>query len=242
MTAKRKSAKTAGELAAELRQDPDFMARQRENLERELSNRRMYREAASPLLAELASVGYPVRTVGELRQLGREYGTAVPVLSRWLSRIEDRYVKEDVIRSLSVPWARPAAQALIEEYRTVTDDTGTGLRWAIGNALETIADDRVFDDVASLAKDQSYGRAREMVVAALGNMHDRRALPLLLELANDPAVAPYALIGLGKLGAEEARPVVSRFLDHPEAWVRREAKRALVRIDKASVIRRRASG
>jgi HEAT repeat protein len=37
-------------------------------------------------------------------------------------------------------------------------------------------------------------------------------------------------MGLGKLRAKEASPVIQRFLDHPEPWVRKEAKKALARL------------
>jgi len=45
---------------------------------------------------------------------------------------------------------------------------------------------------------------------------------------------------LGKLKAEKARPYIERFLDHPKAWVRREAKKALAKLDKAQA--RRSGG
>lgn len=53
---------------------------------------------------------------------------------------------------------------------------------------------------------------------------------VLLALLDDEDVAAYAVMGLGKLKAREARPAVERFLDHPESWVRKEAKRALAKL------------
>jgi HEAT repeat protein len=72
-----------------------------------------------------------------------------------------------------------------------------------------------------------------MVVAALGNMRDPRAVEILLELLADDAVSGYAAMGLGKLRAAVARPFILPLLEHPERWVRQEAAKALKRIDTA---------
>jgi hypothetical protein len=222
----------AKEFLASRAGDPRFIARQHENGAREAENRSSYQNAAAPLLRDLAKLGYVVPTIGALRHGKRRYSDAVPLLARWLPRMDDRYVKEDVVRTLSVPWAKSALPVLLAEYR-VGDKENLGLRWAIGNALEVVADDSVFDDIVELARDPSSGRAREMVVAALGNMRDPRAVEILLELLADDAVSGYAAMGLGKLRAAVARPFILPLLEHPERWVRQEAAKALKRIDTA---------
>lgn len=225
---------SAGQFLDRRTRDPAFKARQERFAAEEANNRRDYQRAAEPVLSELAALGYNIAAIGDLRSAKVKYDTAVPVLVRWLPRVDDRYVKEDIVRTLSVPWAKAALPTLIEQYRTVEDESGLGLRWAIGNALEVLADDTVFDDVVSLARDRRYGRAREMVVAALGNMRDSRAVALLLELITDDSVAGFAAMGLGKLRAREGRSAVAQLLEHPKPWVRQEAAKALKRIDAKS--------
>ena len=72
-----------------------------------------------------------------------------------------------------------------------------------------------------------------MVAVALGNMKDPRAVDVLIELLEDEEVAGHALLALGKLKSSKAKPYIEPFLGHPKAWVRKEAKRALAKIDKA---------
>jgi hypothetical protein len=55
-------------------------------------------------------------------------------------------------------------------------------------------------------------------------------MPIQLGLLGDEEVAGYALMGLGKLKAPEARPAIEPFVGHPTTWVRKEAKKALSRI------------
>lgn len=193
-----------------------------------------YQEVAGPVLADLAQAGFLVTEVGALRHQKIEYKEAIPILLRWLARVNDVRVKEDIVRTLSVPWASPiAAPALIDEYRRAQDPTGTGLKWVIGNGLSIVADDRVFDELVELVQDRQHGRAREMVAVALGNMRNPRAVEVLVALLADDEVAGHALIALGKLKAKQARSHVERFLAHPKAWVRQEAKRTLTKIDRA---------
>jgi HEAT repeat protein len=106
------------------------------------------------------------------------------------------------------------------------------LRWAIGDALERVADESVLDDLIAIATDPRQGRDRALVVTALGNMARarERVVPVLLGLLEDEEVAPYAVMGLGKLRVLEAKPAIERFREHPEAWVRKESKKALGRL------------
>jgi HEAT repeat protein len=120
---------------------------------------------------------------------------------------------------------------MIAEYRKGVPSY-TPWRWAIGNALTVLATDAVFDEIVALARDRRYGRARERVAESLGNMKDDRAVDVLLELLDDEEVSLPAMRGLGRLGprARRARAKIEPFLQHPEAWVRKDALRALKRI------------
>ena len=221
---------TAGELAARLAVDPAY-AEMRGTKDSELEARQLrYLNAARPVLDDLRLAGYEVSEIADLRTPPvRKYRDAVPILIRWLPRISEITVKEDIVRTLSVPWARAAIPLLFDEFAREPDDA---LRWVIGNALEGFASDELFDDFARIAADRSFGTARQMVVLGLGRMAYSRAVPLLLALLEDDDVAVSAMIALGKLRAKESRPLVERFLGHPDAWVRRKAKTALARIDR----------
>ncbi len=186
------------------------------------------------LLAELAGVGFPVASLTELRTSGVRYRAAVPVLLRWLPMVFDRQVKEDLVRALSVPWARPvAARPLIDEFERVderVDPAGTGLRWAIGNALSIVADDSVFDDLVRLVKDPTFGKARQMVVVGLGRSKRPEVVSVLIDLLDVEDVSGHAVKALAKLGVEEARPALERMVNDPRSWVRNEATKALARL------------
>jgi len=159
----------------------------------------------------------------------------VPVLAKWLPEVEYVPLKQDIIGLLGSPWARPdAARPLLDEFRRIDsrDDKPGGLRWSIGDALGRVADESVLDDMVAIATDPRQGRDRQLFVAALGSMVKARdrVIPVLLQLLDEPEVAGYAVMGLGKLRVGEARPAIERFREHPEAWVRKEAKKALSRL------------
>lgn len=187
-----------------------------------------------PILTELAAAGVATRSLTELRQSGKRYRGAVPVLLRWLERASDPKVKEELVRALSVPWAKPMATGpLIEQFQLVdqsVDPSGLGLRWTIGNALDVVFDDGSFDALAGLAQDRRYGKARQMVVLGLGKSKRPEAADVLLGLLDDPDVDGHAVKALGKLRSPAAREALEIKLDDRRAWVRDEARKALAKL------------
>jgi HEAT repeat protein len=126
-----------------------------------------------------------------------------------------------------------STQATRHEFEQAEDPTGAGLRWAIGSALEVLANDEIADGMIKLATDRRYGKAREMVVVGLGKLRDARVIDVLLNLLSDDEVVGHAVMALGKLRARTARSRIEPLLNHPKPWVRKEAKKALANIDKA---------
>jgi HEAT repeat protein len=90
----------------------------------------------------------------------------------------------------------------------------------------------VLDDIIELVENKAYGIARQMLAISLGNMKSPKAVSVLIELLNDPDVDGHAIMALGKLKSKEARSEIERFITHPNTWIRKEAKKALAKIDK----------
>jgi HEAT repeat protein len=200
-------------------------------------NRRQYQQAAAPMLWELAEAGFPVESLDIFINTAIDYRKVIPILMHWLPRIDDIGVKDSIVRSLTTKWARPqAAGLLVQEYRNTQDEY---LKWVVGNALCVVADDSVFNDVVEFALDKRHGRGRNTVVEALANMKSPMAVDVLIDLLEDSSVDGNALVALRKLGkkAAKARPHIERFLNHPKAWVRKEAQRAIAKIDKVAPTR-----
>ncbi len=130
----------------------------------------------------------------------------------------------------TTPVQPPTVQGLIQEFLSLPADEN--LKWAIGLALSTVADDDDFEQVVEIAQDQQHGTARQMVVTALGKMRNERAVDVLIGLLTDQEVAEYAIIALGRLGAVKARPHIQPFLAHPSPLVRIRSAQALASIDK----------
>lgn len=184
---------------------------------------------AAPIVEALRCIGFEVETVADLFNKKLSYKAAIPILLDWLQRITNTDVKEDVVRALAVKWAKgtEAPKILVAQFEQAEDPTGTGLRWAIGSALEVLADDVIADHLIKFATDRRYGMARQMVVVGLGKLKDRRVVDVLLNLLADEEVVGHAVKALGKQRAIIARSRIEMLLKHPKPWVRKEAKKAL---------------
>jgi HEAT repeat protein len=190
------------------------------------------KEASKPILGELSQAGFEVESISDLYNKRMDYRRVISLLVQWLPRVENPAVKESIVRALSVPWAKRtiAPKLLVDEFSKQVSNPG--LQWAIGNALSIVADDDVLNNIVGLIRDKAHGKAREMLVVSLGNMKTPEVEHLLIELLDDEDLAGYSIVALGKLKSQKARPVIERHLTHPKGWIRREAKKALKRIDK----------
>jgi hypothetical protein len=79
------------------------------------------RQDAAPIIAELREAGFSVESFRELLTKKLDFRAAIPLLLAWLPRVTNADVKESIVRTLSVPFARPiAARPLVEEFRRRT--------------------------------------------------------------------------------------------------------------------------
>jgi HEAT repeat protein len=224
--------KTAAELMAELSKDPQYVARMKAMREERANAVEQRLRNAKPIVTDLVSAGFTVESVSDLFHLKMDYQKAIPILLAWLPRLNDIAVKQDVIRALTVLWAKPtAAVPLIEEFRRAVGPSNESLRWAIANALSVVADDSVYGDVAQLAINPTNGKPREMLTLALGNMENPQAVPVLTELLKDDQVIGHAVMALGALKAKSSRAEIQKHANHTKPWIRKEVAAALAQID-----------
>src|SRR6266567_7744674 len=135
----RKRDPTAAEFLSTLEARSEFV-RRREQQEKD----RRAREEESKLeqarlLSELERGGVKVSTVWDLVNERESYKDVVPILVKHLSLPYSRGVKEGIARSLTVRYAgQDAFRCLVEEFRKQNDDSETGLKWVLGNAIAEV--------------------------------------------------------------------------------------------------------
>jgi hypothetical protein len=227
-----RSPTAAAKLVAELEADPGYQERMRALEATGHRNAEDFRLASAPIVRQLADLGVHLDSLSDLPKLlnALDHRT-ITALLQWIPRVVNPHVKEELVRTLSDPRAKPeAAPVFLQEFKK--EGSSLGLRWALANGLEVVADDFVFEDVAQLVREARYGAARQMLALALGNMKNPRAVDVLVGLLDDDEVVGHAVMALGKLGASTARARVERLTTHPRKWIREEAKKALRRMDR----------
>jgi HEAT repeat protein len=189
----------------------------------------------------LAEVGLRVSSIWDLVNTSRTYRSAIPTLLDLLGRVSDPALKEGIVRALTVKEARGiAGPALIAEMKRWADQSHSGtssLGWALGNALSEVVtpDDGIFDELTSVLRCSAAGHARQMVAIALAKTKHPLAVPELVVCLADPEVTAHALRALGLIGSSDAAPAVRQYIDDPRPLVRREARKALARCERAVV-------
>ncbi len=202
------------------------------------------------LVADLEQAGIDTSGFGEFGWtpgLGKEpsqfdYERAMPILIKWLPLVNEAGLREVIARGMTgEPSARgEGARALLAEFRKPADDN---LKWVLGNALSTLADASLADDLIALVQDRTHGRGRQMLCDALRRTKDPRAPDVLIELIPDPEIGGHAIHALRAYGPksslphlQRARPTLQKVLSDPSQshFAQRMAKKSLERLDAAS--------
>jgi HEAT repeat protein len=222
------SGKSAAELMQQLQNDPTYKEKMDAKEQQRMAVQAAFNREERLILEMLLSAGYDVASLDELRRSCMEYKSALPILLHWLTATANVSVKEAIVRTLSVPWAKPVATpVLLAEFKRAAGIGNTFLQWSIANALEVLADDSFAQEMIDIACDKRYGKAREMVVLALAKIADPRAKAALETLLGDEQIAGHAVLALSR-GSNSINDAKLRpFLNHPQAWVREAAKKAL---------------
>lgn len=175
-----------------------------------------------------------VRSVWDLVSTPESYPEAIPVLARMLGSVHDPEVKEGIARALTVKGAGPlASRPLIDAMESLFDDTtaaGSSARWAIGNALSVIAPKEAAPELLMLLRRRETAEGRQMLALGLARLKYKPAIPVLLELLGDEQLVAQVTSALATLGAIEAIPRLEPLLEHPNAFVRKTAKKALEKL------------
>lgn len=192
-------------------------------LERELTIIEQY------LLKELKAVEAPVSTsVWDLVNTKLKYPKAVPILIKHLAIPYPERIKEGIIRALSVKEAKgKAGHALIEEYYKIPRENSS-LRWVIGNAMISVINRDIIQDVIAIVRNKENGSSRSRFVFALGKMREEQTI---IDLLDDDEMARYAIEVLGILKSAKAKEKIQQLLYHPNPDIKKEAEKALKKIN-----------
>jgi HEAT repeat protein len=182
--------------------------------------------AMGPMQRELAELGVDLDMLLGDPPLERAR-PAVPVLVKWLPRMESIDVRDTIVRALCGKWAAPVATpVLLEEFRNL--ELPVDYRWVVGRALALAEDEAILDDLLDLAGDRRYGYAREGVVEGLLRFHDPRVRDVLIDLLDpDDEVRGHAATVLAARRERSAEPSLRHLRDDPDPLVRERVRDAL---------------
>jgi HEAT repeat protein len=169
----------------------DEMQRRRREQDEELRRRAAeWRRAEAPLVEELREAGLAVESAWDLVNTSTPYPAALPILLEHLDRPYPDRVREGIARALGVRDARFAWDTLARLYRD--EPAGTDAKHGLAVALAGASDDDVVDQLISLAKDETHGDSRLLLLRALVRSKTPQASTALQEFTEDPALSKEA--------------------------------------------------
>lgn len=223
-----------------------------------------------PIIASLQEHSFSCSSLDELRNGGVSYERAVPVLIDWLRRLRKNTsltdlrtdlvgfaelgLRESLVRTLSVPWARPTAiPVLLEEFEAANNENGriddyylTNYLWVVGNALWVLADPKFEDAYIAIVQNRKFSWARGCLVEALPKFKSEKSIDVMMEVlaepfgdANTTSIPMYAAIGLGKRKVLRALPAIRDLharmdaaLGRDERWMLKKVAKVIESLEK----------
>lgn len=184
---------TAAELMQQLESDPEWVARRDARQRWRHAQAKRFARQEAPLVQEIREAGLLIDSVSDLINTREPYPEAIPILLRHLKKTDyDPALRGAIARALTVKDYPEILPAMIEAFRRDPEPRLNGPKWAMGNAIEALFDNRYIEEIAELARDPSHGEARSMVVRALGKSKSEVAEEALTELLSDPQMRIYA--------------------------------------------------
>lgn len=186
------------------------------------------------LIKSLSKVGIYINDVYDLVNDKQPYPKAIPVLIEYLKNdLKDDKLKEGIIRSLAVSEAKGIAnKTLLDEFTKVPKDKML-LRWAIGNSICDLIQPVDVKQVIDIVRNADNGMVRQMFIMALGTARTELAEQTLIELLSDDEVAPHCMSALGKMKSIRSIGQVRMLVGHSNPLIRKEAIKALAKIERA---------
>jgi hypothetical protein len=196
--------KTAAELEAELRADPEFQEqeRERDTAFKERWEKLIAEEA--PLVEELKEAGFEVEEVTDLLRLG-SYSGAIPILLEHLRRPYSAFVKGQIAFALNIPEAVEGWEILLNEFEAAPSSDDDDAKWWMATALSTIAREHNFETILRLVREPRHGENRIAFFKVLERSTDPRARDALIELSSHAVLGYEAKKSLKRLERKKSR-------------------------------------
>lgn len=135
-----------------------------------------------PLLEELKSVGVDVESVWKLVNRPNDYNQALPILIKHLRIKYSDTTTSGLVRAISISAAKkyePAA-LLIDLFKSYQDQTTTGVKWVIGNALTILATKKDLPLLIEIVSDSAHGLSRRQLIKTIYRLGKNRPEVILL--------------------------------------------------------------
>ena len=184
------------------------------------------------LIKEANIYGFEVKDYNQLDAIKRKIRTFIPILLKYLDLFEARNYKNAIVGLLGVKGFNEVTEILLSKYN---DKNYNINKWNVGDALYSIQDKRFEDKYIEIVENDANGTSRQMIVILLGRLRCEKAIQTLIDLLQDDDVNGHAIMALGYFKNNELIKYVEPFLHHEKRWIRKEAEKAIKKIQSQQV-------
>lgn len=210
----------AAEFAAQLQQDPEYLANRAEHEKRKTD----VEAAERQVLEYLASQGFVAASFADLLQRYSPIeADLADALVNSLGPVSCTSVIDSVVRALGAVRCEFDPSRLIELFEKTNSES---IRWAIANTLAEARPQSAGQWILRSLNQSGYGKAREMLALAAARTNSPAVVnPELVTLLDE--LPGHAAVALSESGTTDELPALERAYARSSGWTRDELGRAL---------------
>lgn len=182
-----------------------------------------------PFLQELRELGYIFEIPDQVKGfLPKHKAIILPIAIRYYQQVK-HFNEKDYFMSFFhfKGFEEVIPMLLVDFYSDIPQLT----RNFIGDTLYQIRSKKYVGDYLKIIANSEYSHSRQMVVLLVGKLKVENAIPILIKLLDDEDVRGHAIAALGEYKKVELRKHFERFQDNKNSFIRREALKALKKLE-----------
>jgi HEAT repeat protein len=170
-----------------------------------------------------------LRAVNQLRQLEPAIAYNLIQIAIGDKNVRVRYAAVSQMSTLGTQNLSNALEVLLDSLR---NDPEPDVKAAAADALGALKLTEALEDLQQLYNNTSEWLIQLSIVAALGEMGDPKAFPILEKALNSEheLIQTMAIGALGELGDKRALPLILPYVSNPDWQIRYRVAQALVRL------------
>lgn len=180
---------------------------------------------------ELKKIGFDFSVSSQIRNYLPKYKESIiPLAIKYYKNANTDVEKRYFLLLFHLKGLEEIVPMLLKDFHS--SNISRNIKGMITENIRVIHSSNYISDYLKIVENNEWGDIRNPIIVLLGDLKIKEAIPMLIAALDEGKnITTNALAALGKFELKELKPYFERFLTHKNRYYRREAQRALAKIE-----------